>query len=341
MFSQLNSEILVKDVVTMYDGFFKHMNLSIPSQLGFTASTLDKRFYFSYSGKVISPSFKSVFYSSETESEGKEFVAEIILESFKYKWEKQFAAFTQEYDMLNPMRQIKDSEYNETESSSKDEMRDTAFNDSQSRNISIVGDKSETGNNSNSDSQEIKKGTTYTDNTSTDITDTTTNNLKRVDTYNLKDEGSGNDNISVYGFNSSEAVPKENDVSGNNVKKTGTLDVADTGTKSIIQDGSVINTKSTSGSDKVTSSKSGSVTNNIETNDTETGTISNEGQRNEDSSEMNRVMRDRMDFTRIKGNIGNIANQQLIASEFDLWRISIINEILKDVKELITIPIYV
>lgn len=69
--------------------------------------------------------------------------------------------------------------------------------------------------------------------------------------------------------------------------------------------------------------------------DTSSGTTS---QLAEDSV-INRALNRARKYTH-KGNIGNLTPQQLIKQEIDLWRWNFIEEVLNDVKNFITIPIY-
>lgn len=70
-------------------------------------------------------------------------------------------------------------------------------------------------------------------------------------------------------------------------------------------------------------------------NDTTTGSTS---QLAEDSV-INRALNRARKYTH-KGNIGNLTPQQLIQQEIDLWRWDFIEEVLNDVKNFITVPIY-
>jgi hypothetical protein len=70
-------------------------------------------------------------------------------------------------------------------------------------------------------------------------------------------------------------------------------------------------------------------------NDTTSGSTS---QLAEDSV-INRALNRARKYTH-KGNIGNLTPQQLIKQEIDLWRWNFIEEVLNDVKNFITIPIY-
>ena len=70
-------------------------------------------------------------------------------------------------------------------------------------------------------------------------------------------------------------------------------------------------------------------------NDTTSGSTS---QLAEDSV-INRALNRARKYTH-KGNIGNLTPQQLIQQEIDLWRWNFIEEVLTDVKNFITIPIY-
>lgn len=73
----------------------------------------------------------------------------------------------------------------------------------------------------------------------------------------------------------------------------------------------------------------------VSSNDVTSGSTS---QLAEDSV-INRALNRARKYTH-KGNIGNLTPQQLIHQEIELWRWSFIEEVLNDVKDFITIPIY-
>lgn len=144
-------------------------------------------------------------------------------------------------------------------------------------------------------------------NTRTDNT-TRTDNLTRTDDLEqTRDVGTTNDRTdSVYGFNSSDAVPSEEKAGSGSVDETDT------------QSGTVRNT--------------GTVTN--------TGTVGNSGSNTVDSTESTE-----RDYTRERtvthsGNIGNIATQDLMQKEVDFWAWNFVIQVISDVADVITLPTY-
>ena len=45
------------------------------------------------------------------------------------------------------------------------------------------------------------------------------------------------------------------------------------------------------------------------------------------------------DYTKT-GNIGNLKTQEMIEAEIRLWRWNILNEMMNDIKDYITLPVY-
>ena len=143
--------------------------------------------------------------------------------------------------------------------------------------------------------------------------ESTTSNIR---TDNLQESTTGNQDNGIFGFNSSEAVGDSNSASSGTRDNTGTVENSGQGNESTTITGGLTHT--TTGTDATNASKR------------KTGT---EGDAS--SSTRNRVR----EFSHI-GNIGNLTSQQLITQELELWRWNIINEVLNDVKEFLTLPIY-
>ena len=143
---------------------------------------------------------------------------------------------------------------------------------------------------------------------------TRTDNLSEVSTdgrtitenRNVTNSGSNSNETGIYGFNSSSSVG-QNDGSGSN---------------------------SNTESGTVTTTHSGNLTT------TNSGTQSNAGSNtysetsgDDTSSERNR------EYTKT-GNIGNISTQKLLNEELDLWRYNFICEMMRDVANFVSLPIY-
>lgn len=142
---------------------------------------------------------------------------------------------------------------------------------------------------------------------------TGSNNQTRTDNLSASEEktlNSTNDSVTddgVYGFNSSSVSNSDKSTTNDTVASTATKTIENTGTQkndAIISDNSTID--KTEGISKQYNN----------TNDkTRTSTHS--------------------------GNIGNLTTQQLMNQEIELWKWNFINSILTDVKDFLTIPIYI
>ena len=84
-------------------------------------------------------------------------------------------------------------------------------------------------------------------------------------------------------------------------------------------------------------------------NTSKTGTVTDAGTNKETrnlvkdtiSSGSNSTDSERIRTSTHKGNIGNITSQHLLKEEIELWKWNAIHEILSDVKDLLTIPMYI
>lgn len=151
------------------------------------------------------------------------------------------------------------------------------------------------------------KNLTTGDNESGTSSNTRTDNLSESNTYSDSSSGSSNGHNDRYGLNSSEATGVTTDGESNSSQSSGTSTRGNTGTQS----------------------NSGTTSNNRTI--TETGTDSHEFDANNDY--------DKEGYHR--GNIGNISTQKLIKEELELWRWNIIDEVIGDVKEFCTLPLYI
>lgn len=165
---------------------------------------------------------------------------------------------------------------------------------------------SETGGNTEDETVRSNSSEGWDETIDTDNSYTRTDNLSQVDSGSYSNSDSGSNAQNRFGLNSATAVPV------------------------------------TSGSDSVTSSGTNG---NTRTN---TGTQSDRDVRDEE-----RHITDNKNESTIKdndkthekegyhrGNIGNISTQKLIIEEIELWRWNVVDEILRDARDFLTIPIY-
>lgn len=194
----------------------------------------------------------------------------------------------------------------------------------------------------------------------------------------LTTSGTQSGSSGVYGFNSSTSVPDSDSSNTNSGSESETISKSFTGTKTdVITKGgtdSVGHTgtqRNVSGVDKSstknntgtqTIAESISVSDTTTNTDNQTNTTTSEGSSNTtnqssqnavSNSDTQRGSASQLDESAIisralnrarsyshKGNIGNFTPQQLIKQEIELWRWNFIDEVLNDVKDFISIPIY-
>lgn len=203
---------------------------------------------------------------------------------------------------------------------------------------------------------------------------TRTDNLTEEVDSTKTTTGSGSEAESLYGYNSTVGVNSNSSTNNNSNSETFASTKDNTGTQTSDESGSdsTANTGTQenveSGSDSTqntgTQSDSGSDTGTITTENTGTqqnsgtGTvdesISNTGTRTNVLSEShggNDTITNNLthtdDYTRNRdrsgrhfGNIGNLTSQKQILEEINLWRWNYMQEILNDVKEFCTLPVY-
>lgn len=223
-------------------------------------------------------------------------LGQYIKQLYEKKWDKLAALLTAQYD---PIHNYLD-----------DMTEEITDNDDKSVTLDLDG----TNSNTRTDNTTETTSNTRTDNT------TRTDNLTRTDDLEqTRDVGTTNDRTdSVYGFNSSDAVPSEEKAG------SGSVDETDTQTGTVRNTGTVTNTG--------TVSNSGSRQN--------TGTVGNSGSNTVDSTENTE-----RDYTRERtvthtGNIGNIATQDLMQKEVDFWAWNFVIQVISDVADVITLPTY-
>lgn len=152
-----------------------------------------------------------------------------------------------------------------------------------------------------------KSGSGSNSNTRTDnLSEQTTDARQITETRNLTNSGSDTNQNNIYGFNSSTAVGESNNSGSNSNTESGTVTTAHSGTLTTANTGTQANSGSNSYS--------------------QTGDDDTSGERSRE-------------YTKT-GNIGNISTQKLIKEELDLWRYNFLCEMMRDVANFVSLPIY-
>ena len=269
---------------------------------------------------------------------------------------------------------------NSTETLERDYDRTRTDNLTELETRNLTGGNSRTDNLTELETRNLANSNSRTDNlTETHNygkTSTRTDNLTEATSSDETSNGSGSENNSLYGFNSLTAVNTDSsDTSDTNATtstgskdNTGTQATAETGSDGITNTG----TQSNSGTDTGTVTTANTGTQSTTTTDSGTVTTANTGTQaevtNDDYEKVFAGVRDRLDegtttnsgsdtrttadseernLTSQKdrsgrhfGNIGNLTSQKQILEEINLWRWNYMKEILDDVKEFCTLPVY-
>lgn len=366
----------MEEIIPLINGIFGHMNYNFRAEV--SKNTLDFRFGSEFAKKNPAPIIDRIMGDDEGEmSDAKlNFLAQMILETYKPKWDKIGAIYDIEYD---PIHNFLD----EWEDTSAEER---GLSGSTQDTKTVEYGKTETLDKTRTDALSEDTTTTYnTTNTRTDnLTEletrnlassgSRTDNLMETDTYghtatrtdNLREvvdedgtnseSGSGADNI--YGFNSATAVGADTNSSSNSGTDTVDRTTTNTGTQATTEGGS--DTKANTGTQSTTGTDTGTVTtaNTGTMANAQTGTVSverdNTGTQDTDQTvtqsgvdtiretgstqETENTDRDRSG--RHFGNIGNLTSQKQILEEINLWKWNYVNTILEDVKEFCCLPVY-
>lgn len=281
----MTKRIKVKDLISPIKGFFSGMNFDFKVV---TIEELDMYFFNFFSQKSISP-FCDYWISDEHISDEKLQQLSMYIQKFYQKnWEKLLAMVELEYD---PIHNFSDTLH-----------EDIVGTDDDILTTSDILTK--TGNGS------FKR----TDNLTSTETKDLVNHSDSVDTKNLSDVTTGQNDELIAGFNSSSYKNSEAEKLNTTVKTTGT--------DTVVVDGTNTGTDTTEN----------------------TGTqITDETRNFQDLTEGKHVSDNdytkKRDVTRI-GNIGNITNQQMIQQEIELWRWNFIKTVLENVRDITTLAIY-
>ena len=357
---------LVKTMFPVINGLFSNMDYSFPEILAITKSDLDLRFVTEYGLRTVSPLVSYIHQSSSaTLSVGELIsVSRLILQAYAYKWDKEAAILTLEYDPIHNYSDIYQETMTEGVEGSHSFTRDMSVTDNTTTTIdtTITDGGSETRSTTRSLLSSVTDGgiesTTVTSSstsntsdggsqvTATTLSDTTTR------TDNLSEATTGTNSSDVFGFNSSTAVGESTGASNTSRTNTGTQgtqvqksasetitggltkSASDSSSEQTVKEGGLTKSTSDTGSEQLTIA--GGLTHTTDDSHVVQGTKRTAG--TEGDTTASEKTRNR-EFSHL-GNIGNQTTQQLIREEIELWRWNYINMVLSDVKDFLTLPIY-
>lgn len=341
-------------------------------------TTLDFRFNTEFGEKNPTKAVTKIMGDDEgyMSDEKLSFLAQMILETYKPKWDKLGAVYDIEYDPIHNFldqwedtsKEVRDLDGSTQKTETTDYGRTETLDKTRTDNLANSETTTYNTNNTRTDNlteletRDLGSSSTRTDNlTETDTyghTATRTDNLHEVVDEDSTNSESGSESQNVYGFNSASAVPSDTASSSNSGSGTVDRTTDNTGTQATTEGGS--DTKANTGTQSTTGTDTGTVTtaNTGTMQNAQTGTVgvsgSNTGTQDTDQTitlggedetsttgstqEDETTNRDRSG--KHSGNIGNLTSQKQIKEEIELWKWNYMATILEDAKEFCCLPIY-
>ena len=341
-------------------------------------ASLDLMFLSNYGNRNPSPIVEIVqeTYGKELTSEQLDTLAEMALEMFKPRWDKLGRIYDIEYDPIhNYLDEWEDSQESAEENKVETQGAkitsygkvvdgDDEVTSQSSRSIGRESSNSNTRTDdiTNSEIRNLTNESTRTDNLSEQVThgrtDTRTDNLnERIDDDTQSSGQNANENT-FYGFNSNGANNDTGNSGSHSENSQKDYTRVNTGTQATVTSGTdgVTNT----GTQTVNERNTGSLTNS------QTGTVADVGSETESTidngfgakrtkgqtissgddalnsfgNEVTKGQTARDRAGKHIGNIGNLTSQQQIQEEIRLWQWKYMDMILEDVKDFMTLPVY-
>lgn len=294
----------IKTVIPKSNGIFSHMQYEFRAEL--TKANLDLMFYANYGLRSPSPIIEAIQDEPGEVLSSAELdaLAAVILEMYKVKWDKLGDVYDIEYDPIHNYLDTWEDENNGTR------------NDSETDGYTRTDTYGHTVGDTNLRTDNLTETVTY------GKTETRTDNLTETEDVTTGTTGTGSGANNLYGFNSATAVGHDTNSSSNSSSETVDRDVHNTGTQATVG----------SGTDATANTGTRTDARNIVNGGTDGRTYS------ETRSEAVADHREREG--RHSGNIGNLTSQKQIAEEIALWKWKYMSEILNDVKEFCTLPLY-
>ena len=373
---QMRKAQKIKQIIPMTNGIFSHMNYEFRAEIN--KGSMDIMFGTTYGQRNPSPIVEGIQdeYGEQLTDSNLNSLAAIIVQMYKPKWDKLGEIYDIEYDPIhNYLDQWSDtSEGNDAEEISSSGTREDEYghtiSDDNTRTDNLSErelsnrdiDSTRTDNLTELETRNLANSNTRTDNLTEQQTygktDTRTDNLASTEDVTTSKTGSGSENNALYGFNSTTAVNSDSTSSSDTSSETVDRDTTNTGTSANVQSGSdsKVNsgTQTNQGTDSGTVTTANTGTERTLTDDDLDRTTTNTGTRSDErdivhggtdsrttSGSQERSLTSQKDRSgRHFGNIGNLTSQKQILEEINLWRWNYMQEILNDVKEFCTLPVY-
>ena len=308
----------INEVFVITNGIFSNMDFDFsPCE----KIELDLLFHSNYGERRIAPLIKNIINENKVASEENvKMISNILLHLFSNKWLRLKKTLELDYEMIH-------NYYDEF----TEEISDTGSE------RSIISKNKEGNNTGNIEKTGNDTLTNSTDNTiNNEVVNTSTKNITGENTVNATEEIGNektiteNTNDSIFGFNSENSSNSDSSDSNSTENQTGNKTSSITNNNSNVEN--VTNNQTNRTSEIQSGSSNKEYTNTEQINSTHTET---ENASNDVTSNMKRIRK-----SIHKGNIGNLTSQQLIKQEIEVRRNNFIEIVLNDVKEYITIPMY-
>lgn len=349
----MKSQMLkVKRMFPLNNGIFHYINYSFPEEITITQDQLDLLFISSWGMRIVAPvvliSRDDMWEDNPLTVQELTYLGSLIKNAYQNKWDKLAAVLSLEYD---PIHNYSDTYHEEMEEhGTGDDV--VTHNTTVTDNSTVDNDKVVTDSGSErtvkTGSDTIDRSESYTIDKSDAETGTDTIAKQKQDsstrTDNLNQEVTGAQDDGIYGFNSEEAVGADTSSTHTVTANTGTQGLSASGTESSTRTANLTHTINDDRSTDVDETKSSSHESTVygglvKTTDDVTRTQGTRATTGTDSTEKENERTRVRDFTHL-GNIGNLTTQQLIEQEIKLWHWNFINQVLNDVKDFLTIPVY-
>lgn len=361
----------IRKLIPMTNGIFSQMTYQWREEI--TASQLDFLFLSKFGRRNPSPVVDLVIDKFEldydhvlTQAALKD-LADLLLMTFKPKWDKLSEIYDVEYDPIhnyldqweeegekeNSRTDVNVQNRTDTLNTRVDRTNTRTDNLTETTDRDVDSESTRTDNLTELETRDLDSSSLRTDNLSEqktyNSTDTRTDNLEQHDSGSM-----GSREHLMQGLNSTTYQPADKDVfSGDNSNtrtNTGTQTNAKTGTDTIGNSGTQTVTGEDNGTvtttDTGTQETDGTIAEDITVHNT--GTVGNVGA-DVTTGSNSRVTRD--DLTsdgsestnrsgRHFGNIGNLTSQKQLKEEIELWKWNFVNEILEDAKQLLCLEVY-
>lgn len=306
---------------------------------------LDVLFNTTYGQRNVAPLVTRIVKSDMATVDELKELGTILLSVYKNKWDRYLAIYDLTY---NPIYNYHD-EFTETvnitnSENGSDTLTSTRNTEESSSDKHTRTDNLETNISKTQDTSILRTDnlTTSFDSSTTDSA-TRTDNLTKTTDKSSESTNNNNKNDAIYAFNSTDAVNANTTTGTGTNTDTEISTVTDSGTQQ--NESTVIVNDSTTNSGTQTNEVNGTETDvKKETGSQSTDITSSKNLEVSAEESKNTVTTSTGEKTRSSlhsGNIGNLPTQQLIEREIKLWEWNFIETVLNDVKEMLTIPMYI